>query len=393
MDVSVLRHGVTSGTAVYAWHLADALLRLRDELELTVFFGARRSPAADAALGRLADAGARVVTGPAPWRWSPDGGWWLPVRAPLATLLRDADVFHAGEFFFPAAPDCAVVATVHDLTTELFPHYHMRWNRWLHARRMRWIERRADRVITVSEHTRADLLRLTGIPAGRVDCVYEARGHAAGAGTGDAAAADGAVLRAARGVTARYVLAVGTLEPRKNYGALIEAFASLPAACDDVRLVIAGGRGWHTGPIDRALETSPARHRIDVLGVVTSAELNALYEGATVFAFPSLYEGFGLPLLEAMAAGTPVITANSSSLVEVSGDAALHVSPHSVAEIRDGLNTLLGDAELRALLVRRGRDRERQFTWDRTARQTADSYRRALEDRARRVGREAAHVA
>ncbi|MGH7483886.1 MAG: glycosyltransferase family 4 protein [Longimicrobiales bacterium] len=371
-DVSVIRHGMTNGTAVYAYNLAAALLRLEDAPELRLFFGARASAAAEAALARLEAAGATVVRGGAPWRWSPDGAWWLPLRPRMRRFLDALDVFHAGEFFLPAAVGCACVATVHDLTTLLFPEQHALMNRRLHARRLRWIERRADRVIAVSDHTRDDLLRLTGLDPGRVERVYEARASRPAGDPND----DRAILRTLGLEGRRYVLAVGTIEPRKNHARLIGAFERIERA-DDMLLVLVGGWGWRCAPVRRAIQRSSARDRIRVLGSVPGETLGALYRGAAVFAFPSLYEGFGLPVLEAMAAGAPVLTSNTSSLAEIAGDAALLIDPLSVESIAAGLERLMGPDSPALELAARGVARERRFTWRQTAERTLDVYRLA----------------
>jgi alpha-1,3-rhamnosyl/mannosyltransferase len=164
-----------------------------------------------------------------------------------------------------------------------------------------------------------------------------------------------------------YVLAVGTLEPRKNLERLIEAWASLS---DDARgehvLAVVGPRGWHDAPILDAARSAGAR----LLGHVSDEELRALYAGCACFAYPSLYEGFGLPVLEAMAAGAPVVTSNLSSLPEVAGDAALLVDPHDPRAIADAIGRVLGDPALADDFRAKGRDRARKFSWERTARET-----------------------
>jgi glycosyltransferase involved in cell wall biosynthesis len=166
-----------------------------------------------------------------------------------------------------------------------------------------------------------------------------------------------------------YVLMTGTLEPRKNVVRAVEAVAALPQALRDrFELVVAGPHGWQTAEIDAALASSGARVR--AVGLVPDAELPALYGAAAAFLYPSLREGFGLPVLEAMAAGTPVVTSNLSSLPEVAGDTAVYVDPYDVASIRSGLEELLTDDGRRKQLAAAGRERARTFTWERTGRET-----------------------
>lgn len=379
-DISAVRHGIRNGTAIYAYRLARSLLMLRDGTDLVLYFGARRSLESEEVLDELTALGARVVHGAVPWNWSPDGAWWLPVRPPLQRILGGVDVFHIGEFHLPGKTAVPTVATVHDLTTILLPEQHTLLNRLVHQRRLRWIERRADQVISISECTRRDLLKRYRIDPARVHVVHHARAQG-----GEEIRVNGGLIGAVRnrfGIGERpYILIVGTIEPRKNHLRLVHAFESMPERFGNVRLVIAGGRGWRAEPILEGIESSPARERIHLVGSVSSEELMALYAGAKIFAFPSNYEGFGLPLLEAMAAGVPVLTSNVSSLPEVAGDAAHFVDPDSVDSIRSGLEVLLADAGLREQLIARGRAREREFTWRRTAEATRDVYLRASESR------------
>ncbi len=177
---------------------------------------------------------------------------------------------------------------------------------------------------------------------------------------------DPAAVLARHGIDAPYVLGVGTLEPRKNLARLVEAFTTLPEATRAGRvLVLVGPLGWQTGPILAAIERHPGLVR--AVGHVPEAELAPLYRAADLFAYPSLYEGFGLPVLEAMACGTPVLTSPGSALSEVAGEAALYAEPRDVAAIRAGLARALGDPALRARLGAAGAERARSFSWARFA--------------------------
>jgi glycosyltransferase involved in cell wall biosynthesis len=224
--------------------------------------------------------------------------------------------------------------------------------------------RRSDAMLAVSESTRRDLVARYPGAAGKTSVVYEAADPAFGEPR-----ADCADLLRRLGVETPYVLATGTLEPRKNLPRLIEAFAGLP---DNVvgarRLLLAGAKGWAA----RDTETWVSRHagRVQALGYVSDPDLACLYQQADVFCYPSLYEGFGLPVLEAMAAGVAVITSNVSSLPEVGGDAAAYVDPMDVASIRDQLELLLSDSSARAELARRGPRQAARFSWRRTAEET-----------------------
>lgn len=233
--------------------------------------------------------------------------------------------------------------------------------------------RRATTLVANSNATRADLVARFPRAAGKSAVTQLAA---------DAAfAADGPPVAARYGLEKPYVLALGTLEPRKNLPRLIEAFAGLPRELRDAHeLVLVGGSGWATGEIDASI----ARHRelVRPLGHVPDADLPGLYREATVFAYPSLFEGFGLPVLEAMTAGTAVVTSSVSSMPEVGGDAVRYADPRDVASIRAALEALLRDPAERVRLTAAARERARSFSWERTARETL-----ALVERASREGR------
>ncbi len=221
--------------------------------------------------------------------------------------------------------------------------------------------RRSARLLPISHATRDDLVARFPAAAAKTTVVDLAA---------DAAfAAAGPPVAARYGLAKPYVLALGTLEPRKTLPRLIEAFAALPAELRATHeLVLVGGTGWATGEIDAAI----ARHREHVrpLGHVPDEDLPALYREAALFAYPSLFEGFGLPVLEAMTAGTAVLTSNVSSLPEVGGDAVRYADPHDAEAIGAALAALLSDPDERARLAAAGRERARRFSWERTARAT-----------------------
>jgi glycosyltransferase involved in cell wall biosynthesis len=236
--------------------------------------------------------------------------------------------------------------------------------------------RSADRIIAVSGATRDDLARVLRVPSERMVVIHEAVAPEFAVPPPPAARA--AVARR-YGIRPPYCLFVGNLEPRKNLARLVEAFARVrrrAKAGDDggPQLVLAGTRGWLSGGIFRAVEAHDMAGTIRFTGYVPPADLPALYAGATCFVFPSLYEGFGLPVLEAMAVGTPVVASRVGAIPEVAGDAALLVDAQRPEEIADAIETVLADGGLRAELAARGRARAACFTWERVARQTLAVY-------------------
>jgi alpha-1,3-rhamnosyl/mannosyltransferase len=274
----------------------------------------------------------------------------LPV---LDRAAHGADIFHATNLVRRPPRRVKLTTTVHDMTSWLMPELHPSANRRADAS-LAELMRKADGIIAVSESTKQDVVRALGIAEEKITVIHS--GIAEEFFSVDAKAVD--AVRAKFGLSKPFALYVGTIEPRKNLDRLLEAWESLPALTrEEFDLVLAGPIGW-------ASEATAARVRSHrYLGYVAEADLAPLTAAATIFAYPSLYEGFGFPVVQAMAAGVPVLTSCVSSLPEVAGDAALLVDPKSVAEIRDGLARLLGSSELRTELAARGRQRSAQFQW------------------------------
>jgi glycosyltransferase involved in cell wall biosynthesis len=245
-------------------------------------------------------------------------------------------------------------------------------NRFYLAVLTRLSARRARRLIAVSAHTARESTRLLGVPMERVDVVY----HGVDPAFRPLPVREVSSLRERRGLPERFVLFVGTLEPRKNLVRLVEAFARVRDG--RVGLVLAGGRGWLYDELFARVESLGLGDEVVFAGYVTNEELPLWYNAATVVAYPSVYEGLGLPVLEAQACGTPVLTSNVSSLPEAAGDAALMVDPYDVEAMAAGLDRLLTDELLRHQLRERGLAHARQFSWSDTAQATVRVYRRAL---------------
>jgi glycosyltransferase involved in cell wall biosynthesis len=233
-------------------------------------------------------------------------------------------------------------------------------------------------VITLSESSRRDIARIYGLPTERVAVTpLAAADHFQ---PSERAEREPALARL--GVPGPYLLAVGNLQPRKNLARLLEAFRNAIADRGDyVHLVIVGPRKWADSPIHRAAASDGLNGRVHLLGYVTPGDLRMLYGGATALVYPSLYEGFGLPVLEAMACGTPVICSNRPSLPEVAGDAALLIDPTDTGAIARAMTRVLDDATFRADLHERSLKRSAQFSWTDTARLTRDVYRAAVRSR------------
>ncbi len=297
----------------------------------------------------------------------------------LRGATRFVEVFHAADQLPYAPPGAATVLTIHDLTTRRFPDMHVAENAALHAVKERFARDCADRIIAVSEATRRDIVSELGIPFERISVVYEAADVRFRPHTPDETRPILARYNLTHG---EYVVSVGTLEPRKNYIRLIEAYAVLHAqyAANGRTLpplVIAGGYGWKYEAILTAPERAGIAGTVRFLGRVPDEDLPALLAGARVFVYPSLYEGFGLPPLEALASGTPVVVANTSSLPEVVGDAGVYCDPYNVNDIAHQIDVLLECEDLALRLRRAGVERAKRFSWERAARETLAVYAQA----------------
>ena len=230
--------------------------------------------------------------------------------------------------------------------------------------RVRWSAQQADRIIAVSHFTRDDILRLMPeINKNKIIVVHEAA---------DEPATKNSKLKIQN---SKYLLFVGTLEPRKNLITLLKAMQRLPA---EVRLTVAGAEGWGDGDVKRLAGEMNVLDRVTFAGRVSDAELDALYRSARMLAMPSLYEGFGLPVLEAMARGTPVVCSNAGSLQEIAGDAALQHDPLDDAALAQHIHALWTDDALHDAFRRRGLEHASQFSWQRAAQETLEVYRMAL---------------
>jgi len=280
-------------------------------------------------------------------------------------VARNADIFHASSLTRNPPRRARLTVTIHDLTSWLLPELHPAANRRADEN-LAALARRAHRAIAVSECTRQDAVRVLGIAPEKIDVIHS--GVAESFFHPDEAAVR--AVRASYSLLKPFILSVGTIEPRKNTDALISAYEALPASLrEEFDLVLAGPMGWSpASTIERV-------RRVRYLGYVPETDIAPLTAASTVFAYPSLYEGFGFPVAQAMAAGVPVITSNVSSLPEIAGDAAVLIDPRSLSELRDGLSRLLLSTDLRAQLSARGRARAALFQWQACAEQSLRFFR------------------
>jgi glycosyltransferase involved in cell wall biosynthesis len=303
----------------------------------------------------------------------PRSRWlWMQFKLPRLLPQSEVDVCHFMNNSAPLRCPTPYAITIHDASLFRFHQYHPR-SRLLALRLLLpQVARRAQAVITISEASRQDLINILHLSPEKVHMIHIA------------ASPDFRPVQDQQQRTRlqqkyhlppRFVLFVGTIEPRKNLLRLIAAFGQMQRDHPDCHLVLVGPKGWlMNGALDKETAAAKLTGKVHYLGIVPQADLPGIYSLATLFAFPSLHEGFGLPLLEAMACGTAVLTSNCSSMPEVSGSAAYLVDPNSVASIAEGLNYLLNSAAQREWFIEQGLARARQFSWERTAQQTAVIY-------------------
>jgi glycosyltransferase involved in cell wall biosynthesis len=277
-------------------------------------------------------------------------------------------IFHATKLLYPPR-HLRLTATLHDMTCWLMPEFHQAANVAAEKRFAAQIWKRAAGLIAVSESTRHDAVRVLGLNPETIQVIYPGVAEPFFEATAEASAS----TRLRYGVRQPYALYVGTVEPRKNLDRLLDAWQTLPASVrEQFDLVVAGPEGWQSaGTLARLRAPAPG---VRYLAYVPEPDLPGITAGATVFVYPSLYEGFGFPVAQAMAAGVPVITSNLSSLPEVTSGAAALIDPHSQADLRSALERLLTSPATRAQLSAAGRIQAQRFRWDTCARQSLQFF-------------------
>ena len=304
---------------------------------------------------------------------------WMQLVLP--GILRDVrpDLVHFTNYLAPLAGQVPYVVSFHDMSLTLLPECHTLKKRLLTSSLIPSVARGARMILTPSESTRRDVVRLLRVDPGRVRVIPYAASPAF-----RPVAPDPRELAARHGIRGPYFLYVGTLEPRKNLDRALRAFGAVAETLPDCRFVIVGQRGWRYAEVLRAAEEPALRGRVDFLGYLPEERLPLLYAQALALVYPSLYEGFGLPVVEAMACGTPVLTSRSSSLAEIGEGAALLADPTDEKELAEALRALATDGALRARLRALGLERARAFSWERTGRETVAAYQEVYDEVRRR---------
>jgi glycosyltransferase involved in cell wall biosynthesis len=303
---------------------------------------------------------------------------WEQSVLPRALRSHRVDLVHGLVNVLPLTTTLPGVVTVHDLSFARLPETLPRAKRLYLQRLCAASVARAARIIAVSRQTADDLMAEFGVPAARIDVIPNGVDPAFAPGNAE----DIAVFRQEQGLPDRFILFVGTLEPRKNLPLLLRGYARYRQATPEpAPLIVGGGKGWFYDEIFRLVQELGLTESVRFPGFIAAGELPRWYQAAAVFVYPSRFEGFGLPVLEAMACATPVICSDAPSLLEVAGDAAVIVAREEepgLLQLASALENVLRDGALRDQLSRRGRARAVEFSWDKTARATLDSYARAV---------------
>ncbi len=356
-----------AGLGRYATELAAGLWQTqRERIDLHLFYNAHSGHELPASLREVRQH--TLAMGQYPWRLSVLASQMLR-HGGYERRLPVTDVYHATEHLLPRLARRTVL-TVHDLIFRHLPETHTRKNRWFLNTGMPIFTRRADAIIAVSHQTKRDLLDAYGIAAGKVTVIPEGIDQ----NRFRPVAADTPLSQALQQRYGSYLLMVGTLEPRKNHAVALRALARLHAQGQGRKLVIVGGTGWKFSPVHQLVTRLGLETRVEFTGYVPEAELPAYYSNALALLQPSLYEGFGFPVLEAMACGTPVIASNRSSLPELTGPDALQTDPDNDEMLAHVIQDLAAQPALQARLCQAGLERVKPYTWAETCRQTTDLY-------------------
>lgn len=418
LDISVLRIA-QAGVLVYARSLLEQLIAQGDAYQWTLLDVLPLNPhrPMQANLSHIEASNVRVVRCPGIARsyvsMQPSNltGWrhWLSTQidrlldrpwdiistatmgAQLWGALRGVDLFHSSDQFLYAPRGAAAVLTIYDLSTLVHPEWHVQDNTQMHTAKDRFAVKQADHIIAISQATRQAVIQHLQIPEHKISVVYGAADARFHPYTRDQVQP---VLDRYGLQMGNYLLSIGTLEPRKNYVRLFEAYAALrqQVIAEDVPippLVVAGGHGWLYEEILAAPARLGVEEQVCLLGRVPDTDLPLLLAGATLFVYPSLYEGFGLPVLEALASGVPVVASHSTSLPEVVGTAGMLCNPLDVASMMQCMHEVLCNPVLANKLRYAGLHQAANFSWQRAARETLAVYQQVVEQRRKNQDSEA----
>ncbi len=367
--LSLSRSYRSAGINWYIYSLLRHLPTGGDHHSYTVFLGDKKA--------REAFPGMKTKTTPLPTSNPMVRIFWEQVVQPMQLLSERIDLLHSLAFVQPVILPCAGIVTIYDLSFILFPERLQAWRRLYLRWGTQYSARRAKRIIAISGSTKRDIVELLRIAEDKVSVVP------CGVGEDFQPVDDKRLLddfRRKRHLPEQMILFVGTIEPRKNLETLLRGYALLKETLQPPALVIGGPKGWHHKEVFDTADRLGLYDDVIFPGYIPQQELALWYSAAELFIYPSLYEGFGLPPLEAMACGTPVIVSDTPSLVEVVDEAGIAVGPHTPQEMAEAMQRLLTDSNLREEMRQRGLERARQFSWHKAGRETLRAYEQAMAD-------------
>lgn len=360
--------GLRTGIQEYTEQLLAHMIPLAPEHQFKLFYSSWRGKAPDFPWMHLPNVELRKFKIPNNLLFFSGNVWGYPL---LDDMIGGADVFFSPHFFLaPLSSACRRVTTFHDLSYLRFPEFFTRRKRWWHTIEMNPSSQAkfSDRIIAVSQSTKDDLIDYYHIDPANITVVPS------GAGIAIPSQNEVAEFKKKGQLPERFIFYLGTIEPRKNIGGLIRAFNVLKerAGFEDVELVIAGKRGWKFEDVLEEVKNSPFAPAIRSLGHISDADRALYHAAATVFVYPSFFEGFGSPVLEAMACGTPVITSAHSSLPEVAGNAALLVDPYNISDLAEAMRIVVSDKAIQGKMAKQGIEQAALFTWEKAAQATLE---------------------
>jgi glycosyltransferase involved in cell wall biosynthesis len=359
---------VPAGLGRYARSLVEAMLPYRTPQLFYNYIAGRSQPMP--AFSHLKTYS--VCVGYKPWRLAV----WLGQlgHVPFNRLIPDTTIFHATEHLLMPLKDIKTVMTVHDLIYKLYPQHHKRLNYWFLNAAMPMFVRRADAIIAISQATKRDLIRHYNTPPEKITVIYEAASPHFQPPPPEKVE----LVRQQYHLPEQFILVVGTIEPRKNYNRLLEAVVQLRKTYPHLYLVVVGSKGWLYEPFLKRVEELDAQGWVIFPGFIPDEDLPTVYAAATLTAMPSVYEGFGLPILEAMASGSPVVSSLAASLPELGGEAAVYFDPLDINSMIEALHQVLSNTDQRLLMRHQGLAQAGQFSWDRAAQETLAVYDRLV---------------